>query len=286
MSNLLKVIKFIIDNPVTEINSKNSDSTNRINAVGQSLECYIQNVFCEAIDTSSCIKSQLNNQPFSYIGNQNNPPDLMIKHGDAIEIKKIQTANASLALNSSYPKDKLYANNPMLTNNCKTVEDWIEKDLLYVVGHIEATTIKYLWFIYGDCFCADKSVYEKIKNIITIGINQIPDVELSETNELARINKVDPLGITALRVRGMWHIDNPNKIFSYLKPIKDLDNTDFKIICLMKTVKFDQFSDEDKQALKNHKQVGYSFNDVKIKNPNNPAQLIDCKLITYHSNQA
>lgn len=64
-------------------------------------------------------QSLLNNSPFSYIGNQNNPPDLMIKHGDAIEIKKIQTANANLVLNSSYPKDKLYANNPMITKTVR-----------------------------------------------------------------------------------------------------------------------------------------------------------------------
>ena len=41
---------------------------------------------------------------FSWLGNQNHPPDIMIKGGDAIEVKKTQSANSDLALNSSYPK--------------------------------------------------------------------------------------------------------------------------------------------------------------------------------------
>ena len=39
-------------------------------------------------------------------------------------------------------------------------------------------------------------------------------LEAGETDELGRINKVDPLGITSLRVRGMWQIKNPSKVFS------------------------------------------------------------------------
>jgi hypothetical protein len=52
---------------------------------------------------------------FSYQGNPNNPPDLMIRQGDAIEIKKIESPHSSLALNSSYPKAKLFSHSTMLT---------------------------------------------------------------------------------------------------------------------------------------------------------------------------
>ena len=37
----------------------------------------------------------------------------------------------------------------------------------------------------------------------------------------------------------------------------------------------------DKIALQNLKKEKYSFENIQIKNPNNPAQLVDCKLITF-----
>jgi NgoPII restriction endonuclease len=136
--------------------------------------------------------------------------------------------------------------------------------------------------VYGDCFSADKEVYEKIKNTISSGIIEIPNVEFTETNELGKVKKVDPLGVTDLRIRGMWHIENPHKIFSYLNKI-DV-NAKFQVLCLMKTEKFNSFPATDKVALQNLKRDNYSFEDTQIKNPNNPAQLLDCKLITFKVN--
>jgi NgoPII restriction endonuclease len=285
MSNVLQAIKFIIDNPITKIKEQ-SISTNRINAVGQSLENYIQGIFITTTYATEEERLRLIEKTFSYLGNTNNPPDLMLRDSDAIEIKKIESPNSALALNSSYPKNKLFLNSSLITQACKDAEQWIEKDMLYIVGHTLKNTIKYLWFIYGDCFCADKNVYERIINTIRTGINQIENVELAETNELARVNRADPLGITYLRVRGMWHIENPNKIFNYLKEVKSLQTADFKVICLLTAAKFNSFSKADRQALESHTQEGYFFGDVKIKNPNNPAQLMDCKLITYRVDNA
>ena len=52
---------------------------------------------------------------FSYFGNQNNGPDVIITNGDAFEIKKIQNLKASLALNNSSPKDRLYRDDQRIT---------------------------------------------------------------------------------------------------------------------------------------------------------------------------
>ncbi len=82
--------------------------------------------------------------------------------------------------------------------------------MLYAIGYVNQSHLKSLWLVYGDCFCADKSTYERIKNTISSGITTIPDVEFTDTKELGKVKKVDPLGITDLRIRGMWHIDNPN----------------------------------------------------------------------------
>lgn len=281
MSNLLRAIKSIVENPIIQVKDYYT-GRNRANSVGEAFENYIRDVFANSFDLSETDRLHKFNEVFSYLGNQNNPPDIILKNGDAIETKKVQSPTSALALNSSYPKAKLFVDSPMLTQSCKTCEDWVEKDIIYVIGHTNDTDIKYLWFVYGDCFAADAAVYEKIKKTISAGINEIPDVEFTETNELGKVKKVDPLGVTDLRIRGMWHIENPHKIFSYLKKVDA--NAKFQILCLMKTEKFESFPIADKTALQNLTKANYSFEDTKIKNPNNPAQFLDCKLITFKIN--
>ena len=281
MSNLLKAIKLIVDNPIIKVKDYYT-GRNRANSVGEALENYVKDIFANSFELSETDRLQKFNEVFSYLGNQNNPPDIILRNGDAIETKKVQSPISALALNSSYPKAKLFADSPMLTQSCKNCENWTEKDIIYIVGHTNDTDIKYLWFVYGDCFSADKDVYEKIKKTISSGITEIPNVEFTETNELGKVKKVDPLGVTDLRIRGMWHIENPHKIFSYLNKIDA--NAAFQVLCLMKTEKFNSFPTADKMALQNLTKANYSFEDTQIKSPNNPAQLLDCKLITFKVN--
>ncbi len=277
MSNLLKAIKTIIENPITEV-SRHYASRNRANSVGDALENYIKDVFCETINENNEINrlSKIESV-FSWSGNQNQPPDLILKNGDAIETKKIQSPDAALALNSSYPKSKVYFG----TTNRHHIETkpWQIKDIIYAIGCTNDSNLKYLWFVYGDCFVADKEIYEKIKQTISEGVNSISGVEFTETKELGKVKKVDPLGITDLRIRGMWHIENPNKIFKYINPLDEFSI--FQLTCLMKTEKFESFPSEDKNFLLSYAASNYSIQDVKIKNPNNPSQRMDAKLITF-----
>jgi hypothetical protein len=281
MSNLLKAIKSIIDNPIIEVKSYYS-GRNRANSVGDALENYVKDIFANTFDLPESDRMEKMSHVFSYLGNQNNPPDIILRNGDAIEIKKVQSPTSALALNSSYPKARLYADSPLLTLACKNCEDWTDKDLLYIIGHTTDTNIKYLWLVYGDCFSADKEVYEKIKQTISKGITGIPNIEFTETNELGKVKKVDPLGVTDLRIRGMWHIENPHKIFAYLNKVNA--DTEFQLICLMKTDKFESFPKDDKLALQNLEKSNYSFEKVKIKDPNNPSKLLDCTFITFKVN--
>jgi hypothetical protein len=247
---LLKAIKLIVENPIIKVKDYYT-GRNRANSVGEALENYVKDIFANSFDLSEADRLQKSNEVFSYLGNPNNPPDIILRNGDAIEIKKIQSPTSALALNSSYPKAKLFADSPMLTQACKTCEDWAEKDIVYIVGHTNDTDIKYLWFVYGDCFSADAAIYEKIKKTISSGITEIPDVEFTETNELGKVKKVDPLGVTDLRIRGMWHIENPHKIFSYLNKVDA--NATFQVFCLMKTEKFNSFPNADKTVIQNRK---------------------------------
>jgi len=203
----------------------------------------------------------------------------MLKNSDAIEIKKLESKNSAIALNSSYPKAKLYANSPMITKACKACEEWSVKDMLYAIGYVKQSNLKSLWLVYGECFCAEKETYERIKDRISNGINTIADVEFTETKELGKVKKVDPLGITDLRIRGMWHIENPNKIFSYIYEYDE--SKGFQLICLMTKDKYDSFSSEDREAVESLGVDGVEVLDVKVKSPDNPVKLMDAKLLVF-----
>jgi hypothetical protein len=279
MANILRAFINITQNPIINLVDY-YQGRNRINNSGKALENYIQNVFAGTLnEDNENQRLQRFEKIFSYQGNQNNPPDLILKNYDAIEVKKLQSKNSVIALNSSYPKAKLYASSPMITNSCRTCEDWEEKDIIYTIGYTDDNSLKSLWLIYGDCFCADKEIYERIKNTISDGINSIPDVEFTQTNELGKVKKVDPLGITDLRIRGMWHIDNPNIIFDYLYEFDDEAN--FQVICLMKADKYNSMPQQDRTKVENLNNDSINIQNVQIKNPNNPIQLIDAKLLTF-----
>lgn len=133
--------------------------------------------------------------------------------------------------------------------------------------------------VYGDDYCADKAVYEKIKNVIKCGVQSIPNVEFAETNELGRVNRVDPLGITYLRVRGMWGIENPFNVFDYL--FKRSSDKNFNFMCIINDDKWSTFDNTAELLALSKKINGLAITDVKIKSPNNPAQLKNAKLITF-----
>ena len=76
----------------------------------------------------------------------------------------------------------------------------------------------------------------------------IDGIEFIHTNEIGKLKRVDPLGITNLRIRGMWNIENPK--------------------------------DKDKKLVEENPFL--QIENIKIKNPDNSANLIDAILIHYH----
>ncbi len=276
MSNILKAIINIANNPIVVL-TDTYVGRNTINNVGQALEIYIQDVFADTVtEDDSDKRNEKINQIFSYLGNQNNPPDIILKGGDAIEVKKIQSKGSAIALNSSHPKSKLHSNDSKITDACRTCEEWDVKDIIYAVGVTNDTELKHLWLVYGDCYAASKEIYSRIGQTIKEGVKEIEDIEFSETKELGRVNRVDPLGITNLRIRGMWHIDNPLKVY---KDFYEADNSNiFSLACIMKEDKFNSQDTNDKEKIIHHENIKIS--NIKIKNPDNPANLLNAKLIT------
>ena len=278
MTNILEAIINIANNPILEIRNHYT-GRNRANNVGEALETFIKDAFANLItETDEQERMKRYNEVFSWLGNQNHPPDIMIRKGDAIEVKKTQSANSDLALNSSYPKSNIQSNSTMITQECKNCEEWTEKDLIYCVGHTSDEAINSLWMVYGNIYAAKHETYQIIKQKITDGINEIPNVELAVTNELGRVNRVDPLGITNLRIRGMWQIQNPRRVFNYLHT---QTNNKFELVSLIPTVKYNAFPIESINKIENLGNENLTIENVNVSDPNNPAKLIEVKLIKF-----
>lgn len=280
MSNILDAIKTIVgDLGPRCLNDQQIVRDNRANQMGYAFEEYVKNAFADCMGKDRRATIHAHAKTFSYIDNGNNPPDLMIRGGDAIEIKKIKTLGTSqLQLNSSYPKNKLYSDNPKISRECKECEQWDEKDMLYIVGHVDESELKTIFFIYGDLYCDSRNVYEKVENVVKEGLQTL-DVGLAETNELGRVNGVDHLGISDLRVRGMWLIKTPFQQFNYLH--ENITDYQFKLVALIPKDKYLSFNEDVFEFEEFCEEKGVSIIDERIQDPQNPAHLIDTKLVIY-----
>lgn len=285
MTNILKAILNIINNPINDV-KKFYGERNRATNMGKALEEYIKDMFSGAKDfTDESKRLEELEKTFSFLGNANNPPDMMIRGGnlgDAIEVKKIEgKGRSAIALNSSYPKEKLYAASQMITSDCKECETWSERDIIYCIGVVNKTRINKLTLVYGTDYAAKTEIYERIRTTLKDGIESIPGVEFVATKELGKIKKVDPLGITDLRIRGMWSIDNPLSVFSYIHTPST--SAKFELVCIINIEKYNSFPEADRAALEDVNVTNGTFeiSNIKIKSPNNPANLKDGKLIKY-----
>lgn len=287
MTNILQAIYYLATNQIPDIVDFYR-SNNKINRVGDTLELLIKDMFANTLhEQNEQKKAKIYEQTFSYFGNANNPPDLMLIDGDAIEVKKLESEVAQIALNSSYPTYKLFKDNPMITQACRECETWSERDLLYAIGCIPKNKQAYkkqltlLWLVYGDCYAASQEIYLNLKKKIIKGIAATTGVEFSPTKEIGRVNRVDPLGITHLRIRGMWQIEHPQKVYSYLDLESKYPNTTFRLFALMREDKYLSFSKESRNQLESIDLPNLKIDRVQIKSPDNPVKLINAKLITY-----
>ena len=267
-----------MNHPVVEL-VEYYQGRNRANNAGDALEEYIKDLFADSFEMNETDRLEKLSEVLSYLGNNSNPPDAMIRGGDAIEVKKIETNNAALALNSSYPKHILSSNSPMISAACKSAEDWTEKDMIYAVGVVDKTNnnLKHLSMVYGLDYCASEECYSRIKKTIKDGVEAIHGVEFAETKELGHINRVDPLGITYMRVRGMWGIENPWKVFDYVYQ-RDFSKN-FTFMCVINNDKWNTF--DNTALITNIHKDSFEIKNIRVKNPDNPAKLVDAKLITF-----
>ncbi len=282
MATLITALIHIIDNH-NNLVKRHIKSRTLANALGDSLEYYIADAFAGTFDMVEPKRVATHSEIYSWIGNQNNPPDLIIREGDAIEVKKTEGIN-SLALNSSYPKNNIAYDSFGITKSCCNCEGegvkW-KKDLIYACGIVsKERKISSLFFVYGNLFAASKETYTRLHEALKQGIRNINGVEFSESRELGKVKKVDPLGITDLRMRGMWSIIHPLRVFSYLPQITPKEDFPVTIYALVPKSKYVQFQKIELNQLENYPEV-QKF-EVAVKRPDNPAELIDSILYKIH----
>ena len=228
---------------------------NRANIQGDALEVYVKNLFADTFACTETDRLQRWSEVFSWLGNKNNPPDFMLRNGDAGEVKKIESPDAALALNSSYPKHTLKSSSPLISEACRNAEGWSEKDMIYIVGVVNGNRLKHLCMVYGLDYCASEKVYKS-----------------------AALKLTDPLGITHAKFAAC-EIENPWRAFDYVH--KRNFHAEFNFMCIINAEKWLTLDNRAKLAELQRNFPALRIVDVKLKNPDKPAELRDAKLITY-----
>lgn len=279
--NIIDAIMNLAKTPILQLTAY-YQGRNRANIAGDALEEYVKDLFAGTFNMAETDRLEELSRVFSYLGNNSNPPDMLLRGGDAIEVKKIETDGAALALNSSYPKHKMLSSSNMISTACRNAENWDERDIIYAVGVVDkrSNNLRHFCMVYGLDYCASDECYARIKTTIKEGVEALPGIDFTETKELGHINRVDPLGITYMRVRGMWGIENPWKAFNY---VYQRDNTkQFNFMALINEDKWNTFDNTDELIALTNKIPTLGICDVRVKNPDNPAQLNNAKLVTFY----
>jgi hypothetical protein len=221
-----------------------------------------------------------------YQGANNNPPDAMYcggDGGDAFEFKKRGgKPTGDIPLNSSWPKDRLTQRSYGITASCRECESWTERDLFYICGGVPANTtrIAWIWICDARLMAAEDKRYRAIYNTIRSGVRDIPDIQCADTKELGKVKKCDPAGYTRLRVRGMWAIDQPGKLFKDLPGVRS--STRPTLHALIRLKKWNALSSHSRSRIDAlAKKDGFLKSKVEVPDPNNPRATIPAVLIRY-----
>jgi hypothetical protein len=229
---------------------------------------------------------------FIYQGSANNPPDVMYKggdNGDAFEFKKSENSASAIPLNSSYPKDRLFAKNRNINNRCRDCEDWHSRTLYYIVGVIPPNSqrVKNLWIVDGEVMAASHQYYENIfngvKESIATYVNQ-HGIETVPSVELARLKNFDPLKRTVMRSRSMWELESPHISFGNLPGVTEQNTATTSVLqAIITENKWNSYSAlSQKTILDLEGTSGLSiFHNIEVPDPNSRENKIKVKIIRF-----
>lgn len=279
MSNIINAFINIANNYSTLIEDI-TDGNNRANNMGEALEIYIKDAFANTFtEENKKVKKEKYREVFSYEGSKTRIPDLVLKNSDAIEVKKTEVLG-DLQLNSSHPK-AILKSSYNISNECKNCENesWEKKDIIYAMGHIpkKSKALKSIWFVYGTCYAADEKVYKEVVAEVKSSLDNNEKLDIdTDIKELGKVKSIDSLKATYLRIRGMWVIKHPSKIFDDLyEQTTEL----FSLVAIIPLEKYITFPSADRVAIESMNCIKVS--DEKISNPNNAANALAVKLLLF-----
>lgn len=231
------------------------DSSISINSTGERMEYFVKDLLAGSLDKESKEDKITEHKKYlSWLGSQNHPPDLMIRDDVAVEVKKSRGKHSKLQLNSSTPRTHLKPDMPRVNTDCANCEDWGEKDMVYVLGSsVTKSDVGFMWVVYGECWCDKNEEYNSVTNSIESAIeDSLPDdVTLDMSgNEIAKVKDVgDGMG-AELRVRPMWSIGHPAKIFSqYVNNYEEKIDNGQPLFLVMPDDKFESTNEQKKAEL-------------------------------------
>lgn len=278
-TNVLVALKNILDRN-SSILTPIFRSNGSANAAGDSLEFFVKDMFCTGASQYQYEHEKMRkyNEYLSWTGNSSNFPDFIIKGGVGVEPKKLNNLSySSLALNSSYPKDYIYPDSQNLPRGINE-EEWERKGVLYVAGNLNTQNNKLLslWFAYGNTMVADRSVYLNLIDEIRDAVAST-NATLIASKELARAKGIDPLKLSNLRVRGMYELEHPHKVFSEYITRDDIPLEASKIYVVMLSDDYNAL--EEQPDFSTHFASGkLKRTEINIPNPNNPTETLEAIL--------
>jgi len=246
--------------------------------MGDDLEEFVRNAYADAVDPalSDDERRRRYERTFAWLGNSSNPPDLLLRGGDAVEVKKVGAASRTIQLNSSHPKDRLWADDPKVASGAVAAEPWVWRDIAYWIGTVTGRRLEGLWVVFGDVFCARKETYTRVSDHISAAVAEVAGLEHGRTQELGRLNRVDPLGLTTLRVRGMWVIGHPAQIF---RSLPDADERP-RLRLLCRSEKYSSFAAPAREQVEGGSD-GFSSVEITVPDPDDPARSITARYVSY-----
>tara|TARA_Y100001936_G_C16048845_1_gene656432 strand:- start:1108 stop:1971 length:864 start_codon:yes stop_codon:yes gene_type:complete len=280
-TNVIKSFINIVQSDLTSYESSINPYKNRIQIQGERFEVFIKNSFANTFQISDVSKvEQIYSEFFIHQGSANHPPDLIIRNGDSIEMKKNESKlSSNIALNSSWPRTKLYSYDEKLT---KKVSNLIPKggiDNLYAVGtYNKKNILNQLLYFYGDCFYKNTNFYRDKYSQIQKKLSEF-DLNKKSSKELGGISNFDEIDRSSLRIRGMFQAKNP----MIIDTIKNLlpSSQNFQMILIMRESKYQTINNLDKTELENLNSQYIIIKNIDLIDPDNSKKHLDVKIIIY-----
>lgn len=279
------------------------ESTGSANKVGDNLEFFVKDMFCwDALQyTYVDQKEKEYEKVFSWTGDSKHFPDLIIKGGAGVESKKVNNNSyGTIPLNSSYPKDyitRTTQNYPEKSLDKEPNDDWNRKSVIYAIGNLDTKNqenrLISLWLVYGNTIVPNSDFYKKIIESIRTSIKKASSgKKLTDSNELARVTGVDRLGRTNMRVRGMYELKHPAKIFKdYIADIPVIDNKSKIYVVILNSELVNIINDMGNEwenlskELDQYKKNGLLFEKkIELPDPNKPDNKLPATIFVAYTN--